>query len=175
MQDSEKILARFPGPVRLYPSRLFIVGILLLSVGGVIVLGFYVSGNYRVHANGAYGTFMSWASIVVLATLAVALLIPLLFPKTICLILDAHGFEIHRFVKSERVQWRDIRGFDTRKQWVGRGTIEQVVFVTAKGGGALPNNYGLGLQDLLHLMKAWREQAAVAHSAASGKTAPSSR
>ena len=161
MQEAEKILGRFPGPVRLYPSRLWVVGMLLLSVGGVIVLAFYVSGKSdAVQPHGAYDTFMSWFSLVGLAALAVALLVHLLFPKTICLILDADGFEIHRFAKSERVRWRDVRGFDTRKQWVGRGTIEQVVFETANGDGVLPNNYGLGLQDLLHLMEAWRKRAA---------------
>jgi hypothetical protein len=87
------------------------------------------------------------------------LLIPLLFPKTICLILDADGFEIHRFVKSERVRWRDVQSFDTRTIPLPRSKLEQVVFETAKGGGALPNNYGLGLQDLLRLMEAWRKRA----------------
>jgi hypothetical protein len=168
MHDTEKILSRFPGPVRLYPSRFRVVGMLLLSIGGAVVLGFYVSGNYGLQPHGAYGTFMSWFSLIVLAAVAAGMLIPLLFPNTICLILDADGFEIHRFIKSERVRWRDVRGFDTRKQWVGRGTIEQVVFKTADGDGVLPNNYGLGLQGLLYLMKAWRERA-------SGKIAHSSR
>lgn len=160
MQKAEEILGRFPGPVRLYPSRLWVSALLLMSVAGVIILGFYVSGTSgSVQPHGAYDTIISWISIVVLAALAVALLIPLLFPKTICLILDADGFEIHRFVKSERARWRDVRGFDTRKQWVGRGTIEQVMFETADGVGVLPNNYGLGLQNLLHLMEAWRKRA----------------
>ena len=177
MQKIEKILGRFPGPVRLYPGRLWVVGMLLLSVGGVIVLGFYVSGTSgSVQPHGAYDTFMSWFSLVVLAALALGLLIHLLFPKTVCLILDADGFEIHRFVKSERVRWRDVQSFDTRKRWVGRGTIEQVVFETADGGGVLPNNYGLGLHDLLQLMKAWRERAiAPGRGAISGKTAHSGR
>lgn len=167
MHDTEKILSRFPGPVRLYPSRLWVVGMLFLFAGGVIVLSFYVSGtSAAVRPHGAYNTFISWASIPVLAVAAVAMLVMLLFPKTICLILDADGFEIHRFVKSERVRWRDVRGFDTRTIWLPRSKLEQVVFKTADGGGALPNNYGLGLQGLLHLMKAWREQACgkIAHS-----------
>jgi hypothetical protein len=160
MQEAEKIHARFPGPVRLYPSRFWVVGMLLLSAGGVIVLGFYVSGTSdAVQPHGAYDTFMSWFSLVGLGALAVALLIPLLFPKTICLILDADGFEIHRFVKSERVRWRDVQSFDTRTIPLPRSKLEQVVFETAKGGGALPNNYGLGLQDLLRLMEAWRKRA----------------
>ena len=160
MQKAEKILGRFPGPVRLYPSRFWVVGMLLLSIVLVIFLCFYVSGKLgSTRPHGAYDTFMSWFSLVGLAALAVALLIQLLFPKTICLILDADGFEIHRFAKSERVRWRDVRGFDTRKRWVGRGTIEQVVFETANGGGMLPNNYGLAVQDLLRLMEAWRKRA----------------
>lgn len=168
MHDTEKILSRFPGPVRLYPSRFWVVGMLLLFIGGVIFRSFYVSeklGSH--HPHGAYDTIISWVSIPVFAAAAVAMLVMLLFPKTICLILDADGFEIHRFVKSERVRWRDVRGFDTRRRWAGKGTIEQVAFETADGGGTLPNNYGLGLQDLLRLMEAWRERASgkIAHSA----------
>jgi len=160
MQDTEKILGRFPGPVRLYPSRLWAVGMLLLSIVLVIFLCFYVSGKLgSTRPHGAYDTFMSWFSLVGLAALAVAFLIQLLFPKTICLILDADGFEIHRFAKSERVRWHDAQSFDTRIIPLPRSNLERVVFETAKGSGALPNNYGLGLQDLLRLMKAWRERA----------------
>jgi hypothetical protein len=160
MQEAEKILGRFPGPVRLYPSRLWVSALLLMSVAGVIVLSFYVSGTSgSVRPHGAYDTILSWVSLIGLAALAVALLIHLLLPNTVCLILDAEGFEIHRFAGSERVRWREVRGFDTRRRWAGRGTIEQLVFETADGGGTLPNNYGLGLQVLLHLMKAWRERA----------------
>jgi hypothetical protein len=158
MQDAEKILSRFPGPVKLYPSRLRVAGLMLLSVGGVVVLSFYVSGNYRVHAAGAYNTFISWASLIVLAALVVGLLVQLLSP-TVCLILDAEGFEIRRFAGSERVRWRDVRSFDISTIPLPRSNLERVAFETAKGGGALPNNYGLGLQDLLRLMKAWRERA----------------
>ena len=160
MQETE-ILARFPGPVWLYPSRLRVVGIMLLSVSGVIVLSLYISGiSDAVHPQSAYQRIISWGSIVVLVPVAVGCLIPLLFPKTICLILDADGFEIRRFAKSERVRWRDVRGFDIHTIWLPRSSnLEQVAFRTAKSGGTLPNNYGLGLQDLLRLMKAWHERA----------------
>ena len=161
MHDVETILGRFPGPVRLYPGRLRVAGMLLLSAVSVIVLGFYVSGKSdAVQPHGVYDTFISWASLAGLTALAVALLVQLLFPKlAVCLILDADGFEIHRFVKSERVRWRDVRSFGTRTIWLPRSNLERVAFETAKGGGMLPNNYGLGLQDLLRLMKAWRNRA----------------
>jgi hypothetical protein len=177
MQKAEEILSRFPGPVRLYPSRLWVVGMLLMSIGGVIVLFFYVSGKSdAVQPHGAYDTIMSWVSLVVLAPVAAAFLIQLLFPKTICLILDADGFEIHRFAKSERARWRDVQSFDTRKIRLPRSSIEQVVFETTDGGGVLPNNYGLSLQDLLRLMEAWRKRAlAVKRDATSGKIAHSGR
>lgn len=177
MQDSEKILSRFPGPVRLSPSRLLVAGVLLILIVLVTFLIFYVSGKLgSTRPHGAYDTFMSWFSLVVLAGVAVISLVQLLRPNTICLILDADGFEIHRFVKSERVRWRDVRGFSIRKQLLARGTIEQVRFETVNGGGVLPINYGLGLQDLLRLMEAWRKQATAGErGAASGKTAHSSR
>lgn len=160
MQKSEKILGRFPGPVRLYPSRLFVMGMLLLSVGGVAILSFYVSGkSHAVQPHGAYNTFMSWFSIFALAGLAIAMLIQLLFPKTVCLILNVEGFEIHRFTGSEHVRWRDVRGFDTRIIPLPRSKLERIAFKTTKGDGALPNNYGLNLEDLLHLMEAWRKRA----------------
>jgi hypothetical protein len=163
MQKSEKILSRFPGPVRLYPSRLWVAGMLLLSVGGAIVLGFYVSGELgSTRPHGAYDTFMGWASLIGLAGMAVAMLILLLFPNTVCLILDTEGFGIHRLTGTERVRWRDVRAFDIHKQLLRRGTIEQVMFRTIDGSGVLPNNYGLSLQDLLRLLEAWRERATTA-------------
>lgn len=177
MQDTAKILSRFPGPVRLYPSRLWVMGMLLLSAGGAIVLGFYVSGELgSTRPHGAYDTFMGWASLIGLTGLVVAMLILLLFPNFVCLILDAEDFEIRRFAGTERVRWRDVRGFDIRKRLLRRGTIEQVLFRTADGSGVLPNNYGLGLQDLLRLMEAWRERAVAASCVAtSGKIAHSAR
>jgi hypothetical protein len=159
MEKSEKILSRFPGPVRVYPSRLSVIGLLLLSVGGVILLSLFVSGKYGPQPHGAYETIISWFSIVVFAALGIGTLIVLLFPTTICLILDSEGFEIHRFTGSEYVRWRDVYRFDTRTTQLPRSKLERVVFLTSSGSGTLPNNYGLGLQGLLHLMEAWRERA----------------
>lgn len=166
MQKAEKILSRFPGPVRLYPGRLWVAGLLLMSIGGVAVLSFYVSGKSdAIQPHDVYDMFLSWFSLLALAALAIALLVHLLFPNTICLILDAEGFEIHRFAGTERVRWRDVQNFDTRTIPLPRSNLERVAFETADGGGTLPNNYGLGLQDLFHLMEAWRKRAD------SGKTA----
>lgn len=158
MEKAEKILARFPGPVRLYPSRLGVIGFLFLSVGGVIFLKYYVSEDYP-HPHSAYQMIMSWFSIVVLAALGIGTLIALLFPTTFCLILDAEGFEIHRLIGSDYVRWRDVYHFDTREMQLLRSKLERVVFLTSRGSGTLPTNYGLGLQGLLHLMETWHKRA----------------
>jgi hypothetical protein len=163
MQKSDKILGRFPGPVTLYPSRLWVAGMLLMSPIAVVFLGFYVSGELgSTRPHGAYDTFMGWAALILFAGLAVGALVTLLFPNTICLKLDADGFEIHRFSGTERRRWRDVRHFDIRTTRLPKSDLEQVAFTTTGGDGVLPNNYGLGLQELLRLMKAWCERATTA-------------
>ncbi len=146
------ILATFPGPVRLAPSRLkwgliFVIG-LVFSLGGVALLT----------DEGAAG----WSAIAVSAAIALLAAAMLWLPRAGGLVLDREGFEVLSLGTRQRTRWDDADNF--RAGWqAGRGLARTVVYDDArlKGflPGRLPETYGMGAHDLALLLTAWRERA----------------
>lgn len=160
MQEAEKILRGFPGPVALYPSRGRVLLGVLFWLAILIFCVFYLSG--KLGSLGTYDTVMGWFSLFVSTGFLGRGLLLLLVPGTARLTLDAEGFEIGYIFGNRRTYWRDVRAFDIRKRSARGVKIEEVVFTkpgAADVAGALPSNYRLPLQDLLHLMEAWRGRA----------------
>jgi hypothetical protein len=162
MRQADTILARFPGPVTLYPSRL------RLLVGFVLCLGLTVFSYYLLlNAIEAWSSEVIWAaaSILVIGGLAARLAIMLLLPGATGLTLDADGFAISGIFRRTRHSWRSVGGFRVHEPdderlppWVAFDTTGARRH-GAKAAGALPINYPLPLEDLAWLMTQWRERA----------------
>jgi hypothetical protein len=164
MRKVETILARFPGPVTLYPSRLKVLG------GVVACLGLTVfSVHLLLDAIEANSSEVIWASASILvcgALTARGLL--LLRPGTMGLTLDATGFEVGGILRRVRSSWRDAGNFRVA---VGddAAQLRLVRFEVLKDGAtpqgrakvtrALPGNYPLRDDDLAWLMEQWRLRA----------------
>jgi len=162
-EDAADLLARFPGPVVLYPSRstyvvLMAVSVLFVGLGsGDIALGHAVIGWFLVMPFG----------------LAVVLIAAFILPGANSLKLDREGFELTVWFRSGNVRWQDASGFTTVPV---TATLTIVVFNLARGKSALtgaflnrafaqgrnaslPDNYGLRAADLVYLLMEWRERA----------------
>jgi hypothetical protein len=146
------ILATFPGPVRLAPSRLkwgviFVIG-LVFSLAGVAMLT----------DEGAAG----WSAIAVSTAIALLAAAMLWLPRAGGLVLDRDGFEVLSLGTRQRTRWEDADNF--RSGWqTGRSLGRTVLYDDArlKGflPGRLPETYGMGAHDLALLLTAWRERA----------------
>jgi hypothetical protein len=165
MSSNDKVaetLSRFPGPVRLYPSRkkwlLLLAGCTLFSFGGVLMV--------------RSGEIEGW---FVLAVFGIGALVPLLvmIPGSGWLLLDEDGFEYRTLFKNRRAHWRDTSNFGAEK--IPPANIRLVVYddIGAKPGmnadltvkftgrnSALGDTYGFSAAELAHLMAQWRERAA---------------
>jgi len=107
VRQVDTILAGFPGPVRLYPNRLKVLGVL------AVCLGFTVFSVYLLlRAIEANSSEVIWASASILlfgAFTARGLL--LLLPGMMGLTLDATGFEVSGIFRRVRSSWRDVGNF----------------------------------------------------------------
>jgi hypothetical protein len=164
------IIARFPGPVTLYPSRLkwglILTGFMLFTfVGCAMVINGDKGGWFVVYFCSA-GTLIG--------------IIPLL-PGGGGLTLDQYGFETVNMFRRTRTRWRDASGFETMVQAAAPGS--QVVYDDASRNqdfdpaanplwvaghnAALPDTYGLRAKDLAWVMESWRTRALAPHDQAS--------
>ena len=156
-----EILARFPGPVTLYPSRRKWIRILLLSATFVAV------GLWMISHDNAYG----WAGLVFFGLGMVVAIIALL-PGAGKLKLDRDGFEITNLFRHQSLRWQDTTGFEAAI--IPPSSLEMVVFDDANAKGktlaslslglvghnaGLPDTFGLQAKDLASLMAQWREYA----------------
>ena len=162
MRQPDLILARFPGPVTLTPSRLKLWTAPPVFAGGT-VLSVYLLLN----------AIEAWTSEVIYAGLAVVVcafftiwtLIRLL-PGHASLTLDPSGFQIRNAYTRSSWLWRNVRDFRVEVPDDER-LPDRVIFDVAgkkplrgsAGGGSLPEGYRLKLDDLAALMNAWRERA----------------
>jgi hypothetical protein len=157
MDDVDTLLARFPGPVTIPPSRI------KLAVALVLLAGLTV---FSVHL--LLDAIEAWSSNVIRASLALlvcgilAVLSAIqLLPGASGLILDAGGFERRRWYRRARWSWRDVGGFRIS----ATDDLEPILFDIAGPApgaprhGALPTNYRVAGRDLVRLLNDWRTRA----------------
>lgn len=177
MQQTDIILARFPGPVTLYISRRRKLLGLIICLGFTVFLAWLLFTGYpmaRSGASGPFGTIVAWAAMLGCGALSVRAVILLLLPDTASLTLDADGFRIGHVFHGIRKPWRGVSEFrvaTTRRYGNIGGPLSQVVYddpgAEARRRGAkvtrvLPEVYGrprLHGHDLAWLMNEWRQRA----------------
>jgi hypothetical protein len=156
---ADDILARFPGPVTLSPSRRKWILILLIAIG------FTAGGVWMVGRGDTAGWFVAGFFGLCAISAVVALL-----PGANGLKLDRDGFAIIQLFRNRSYRWQDATGFATTRI-TGQ---KMVVFddATAAGGAlasvnvglvgrnaGLPDTYGLGADALAELLTFWRARA----------------
>jgi hypothetical protein len=157
-RQAKETLARFPGPVTLYPSRLQTLA------GVVIFVGLTIFSAWRLPGILAEWTSeVIWAvgALVVCATLAVRGAI-LLMPGAHSFTLDAQGFETCRVFRRIHRLWRNVGGFRVHQPDDER--IPNSIVYDAQDGetetlAALAGNYRFSDEDFARLLNAWRERA----------------
>ena len=156
----DDILARFPGPVTLHPSRRRWSLVLLLSAG-------FTAGGVWMASEDRLGWFV--AAFFGACTVAAAIA---LLPGASALKLDHEGFESTALFRRGTVRWRNASGFTVAR--VPTTSEVLVVFDDATLGGrtvakvnvrlmgrnaSLPDTYGLPAEALAALMARWHERA----------------
>jgi len=159
--DIAEILARFPGPVTLYPSRWKWLGVLaigaVLAVGGVLMI--------------RDGDPKGWLVLIFFGAVVLGSAIVLL-PGAGALVLDGDGFAVTNLFRRHRTRWQDATGFTAagippaRQRFVvyddARTNASHLakINVTIVGHNAgLPDTYGRSADELAELMTAWRASA----------------
>jgi hypothetical protein len=157
----DDLLARFPGPVTLRPSRTKWLLILLGSIA------FTATGAWMV----ADGKTMGWFALVFFGLCAIPACAALL-PGAGGLKLDRDGIEVTNMFRRHSYRWQDVTGFEA--VGVPPSGTRMVVFDFAGAAGktiaklnvglvgrnaALPDTYGLSADVLAGLMARWRERA----------------
>lgn len=155
------IVARFPGPVALYPSRK--KWLLLLLLAAVFTAG----GVGMVSNKEPWGWFVLiffGSGLVISATT--------LLPGADGLVLDADGFQVTSLFRKHRSRWQDVTRFEpiavpyARQKMVGFDdatagrTITAINTALSGHNAALPDAYGFSVDELAELMRRWRERAA---------------
>jgi hypothetical protein len=151
------ILAKFPGPVVLYPSKLhlvhlFIVGIVFF-VGSIWLLIFDVNSGFdRAALIGC----------AVMGGLVAPLSLVGFLPRAAYLRLDGAGFEYANCFYKRRFPWSDVKDFGVRTTQFGDPTL--INFRAAWRGHFitqfLPDPYGgLTFGETVALMNSWRNLA----------------
>jgi hypothetical protein len=166
MRQVDTIIANFPGPVTLTPSRRKSV-IALAACVAVTAVCVYLIATGRLF--GWEDTVMAWAAAAFFGACAARALILLLVPTAAGLTLDDDGFEITSIIRRVHVPWRHVSGFraaasgpgkDPRVSYEVRDTAAPPQSrVAPKITRTLPDNYGLPADDLAWLMDEWRQQA----------------
>jgi hypothetical protein len=160
------ILARFPGPVTLHPSRIRYVGLLAASLGFVAALVFMLQHG----SIGPGGALKAWLGI---AFFGVGALIGavMLLPGAGRLTLDADGFERVTLFMKFPASWQQASDFIVWEHRTGRGHRVRLVAyddncvgdnmsrrLSGRNAG-LPDTYGLSPEELARLMTQWRGRA----------------
>lgn len=147
------ILARFPGPVILRPSRtrwqLVLAGCLgFMVLGGLVPdkdLGLWL-------AIGFFGLCAIGAALVLL-------------PASSFVVLDAKGFETTFLYHRRRTCWPDVSGFG-KIGVLWRGIVVYEDAARRRAAFAfncgLPDTYGMRAEDLIELRSRWRNRAVAA-------------
>lgn len=139
-----------------------IVGSLLAAVCGLGVVVFNLE------------SFWAWAGVLIFGVGLAIFVIQLVRPDTLTLARD--GFSYRSLGRSMRYAWADVAEFGVLVLRVQGGTTRQVgIRMKTPGGtlarrmvsglsgrfdGALPDNYGLPVEELVALLEEWRVAAA---------------
>ena len=160
-EDAHDILARFPGPVTLVPSRRKWLLVLLACAGFTAIAVWMV----------ASGNLMGWFVLAFFGPGAVLAFVALL-PGASALKLDQTGFETTNLFRRQSFRWQDASGFEAAR--VPPSAHNLVVFDHANAAArtigklnvglvgrnaGLPDTYGLSASALAFLMIRWRAQA----------------
>ena len=157
MHDVDTLLARFPGPLTVHPSRIKLLVALVLFAGLTV---FSVHLLRDAIEAGSSDIVRASLALVVCGVLAVLSAIQFI-PGASGLILDARGFERRRCYRRARWSWREVSGFRIGET----DDLEPILFDiagTAHGAarrGALPTNYRIPARDLVRLLTEWRTRA----------------
>lgn len=165
MREAENILARFPGPVTLTPSRLKLLGAFATSIG---IAAFCVALIVWERVYNTEEVIKAYLGIVLFAGFAVFALVRFL-PGAASLTLDADGFETCNLWRRTWSRWQDVDDFRPQPDDDIRPGVGAVAVLTARMGpqhtrvmkvtGTLPDNYRLSKDDLVWLMEEWRKRA----------------
>ena len=168
-----EILARFPGPVTLYPSRrkwlLLMAGCLLFAVGGI--------------GEAHNGNAMDWLGV---AFFGLGAIVPglMLLHGAASIRLDSDGFEMTNLFRHARFRWQDASGFEAQfppvlrafaippPSWnkfvafdnakMRNSTSTRVIALLMKHNAQLGDTYGFSADELAKLMTQWRNLAVAA-------------
>jgi len=169
INEVDAILARFPGPVTLRISRIkmlvLLVGSLAFVACGVLLIVFVKNDPEAVVAGIASVLFFG-------ACAAIGAV--MLLPGAGSLTLDAGGFEICSFFRRNRIAWPQASRFTVATLSLPGGNKKPMVGYDQDGlkgfgadysrdaigrNAALPDGYGLPLEELARLLTEWRERA----------------
>lgn len=165
VREVDTLLARFPGPVTLHPSKL------MLLVGLLMCAGFTAFSVFLLRqAIEAWTSEVLWAggSLLLFAAATIRLVVMLLLPGAAGLTLNADGFTVSGILERTRWRWRDVSGFRVEDP-DEPGWYRTVVFDGPVNDAwwrrrplkrrGLPANYTVSVDDLAWLMAQWRERA----------------
>jgi hypothetical protein len=169
----DAILARFPGPVTLYPSRLRLIG--LLAVGLAFVAVSIVVLHEEADGGALARWLVAWFALIFFGVCALAAAVMLL-PGAASLTLAADGFEVCSLFRRNRTPWRQASDFIVGEFRAGR--LQRLVAYDDAGlagiaaetsrslvgrNAAFPDTYGLSHEELADLMRRWSERARSEH------------
>jgi len=159
--DPVQTLARFPGPVTLYPSRR--KWLLIFAISALFTAG----GTWMITSGDASGWF-----VVIFFGLGLIVAALAMLPGAGALMLDSDGFGVTNLFRHHRTHWQDTSGFaaaripparqpmvvydDTTQSAKSLARIN--IAIVGRNAG-LPDTYGLSAADLAQLMTQWRERA----------------
>ena len=161
MANDTDLLARFPGPLALTPSRgkWFVV----MLVG----LAFTATGLFLMPRN----EMMTWFCVIFFGFVA-AVAIIMLIPGAGGLTLNRDGFEVTSLFRSHFVTWADATDFlagripPAAKKMVlynhagaKNSTLGKLNAGLVGRNGAIPDTYGMSADALASLLAQWRERA----------------
>jgi len=150
------ILAKFPGPVTLYPSKLHLVHLFLVSTI------FFVSGILFLRSGGNSGFERAvLIGCVIMGGLGAPISALAFLPRAAFLRLDKAGFEYANCFYRRHYAWRDVKDFHV---WVGPYGVRNVGFRAPwwRGHfftGILPDPYGFTVDETTALMDSWQKLA----------------
>ena len=160
------ILARFPGPVALVPSRFKWV-LILLGCAGFVAIGVLLMPKNEA---------MTWCAIVFFGV-GVAVALVMLMPGAGGLTLRREGFEIVSLFRRNVILWTDATDFvaDTIPMTVKKTVLFNLASAKSQmlgqlnvgltgRNGAIPDTYGMSADELAGLMTHWRERRRPDHS-----------
>lgn len=152
MTNAER-LARFPGPLRLYPPRL------MYLVGIPIGLSFMALSLSYENRNGFWGG-------IVLSSFAILASVVSVMPQMNSLTLRDDGFDVRFNFRRMTMPWSEARdflavGLDGNPHIVFRNDALSSTGMSEFGGrnAALARAYGMPAEELAELLSQWRERA----------------